>query len=265
MKKYTSDEIQDISSKFRNVARRLSRTDYSQCETNLKRFMTIICEQELISDYIGSCNIHHYDVEAIIKARDWLDPFEVSSITNEEISFEYQLLTYSVDKFNGDFTRLYGTHWYTDSKSTVNDEMRKFIEHIIDPFIDYISEHIHQCYEQAIREEKKREPIAPNGITANYSTVVVANSIDGNISNKITISEGIKKDAIDLIDAIKESCQISNIESNDDIIEVLKQIEADVHMSKKPQKGFLSALKALCTGSTTIIPLVTALIKLLSN
>jgi len=39
---YTSNEIQDISSEFRNVARRLSRTDYSQCDANLKRFMSVI-------------------------------------------------------------------------------------------------------------------------------------------------------------------------------------------------------------------------------
>lgn len=31
MRDYVSEEIQDISANFRNVARRLSRTDYSQC------------------------------------------------------------------------------------------------------------------------------------------------------------------------------------------------------------------------------------------
>ena len=32
MKEYTSEELQNVSSNFRNVARRLSRTDYSQCD-----------------------------------------------------------------------------------------------------------------------------------------------------------------------------------------------------------------------------------------
>ena len=49
MKEYTSYEIQDISSAFRNVARRLSRTDYSQCDANLKRFMGILEKEELIA------------------------------------------------------------------------------------------------------------------------------------------------------------------------------------------------------------------------
>ncbi len=41
MKEYSSQEIQKISSEFRNIARRLSQTDYSQCDSNLKRFVTI--------------------------------------------------------------------------------------------------------------------------------------------------------------------------------------------------------------------------------
>lgn len=264
MKRYTSNEIQDISSKFRNVARRLSRTDYSQCDANLKRFMTVIKEQELISDFISKKNVHHYDVDAIIKARDWLDPFEVSPIIDEEISLEFQLLTYSIDNFNGDFTRLYGTYRYTSAKSTANDEIKKFIEHIIDPLIDYISEYLRQCYEIVVREEEKGKPIA-NGITANYSTVVVANSVDGNISNQVSINEDIKNDVVELIYEIKELLQESEIEGKNDIKEILKQIEEDVCMDKKPKKGFLSALKTLCAGSAAVIPLVTALIKLLTN
>ena len=52
MRNYSSEEIQDISANFRNVARRLSRTDYSQCDANLKRFISVIDSQELIRDFI---------------------------------------------------------------------------------------------------------------------------------------------------------------------------------------------------------------------
>lgn len=91
-------------------------------------------------------------IPAIIAARDWLDPFEVSPIQNEEISFSVQLLTHAVNNFDGDFTRLYGTRYYTSAKSTVNDEMRKFIEHIIDPLIDHISEYLRHYYEETVRK-----------------------------------------------------------------------------------------------------------------
>ena len=87
MKEYSSYEIQDISSNFRNVARRLSRTDYSQCDANLKRFMSLLQSEELIVEFIMQNNTVQYDIPAIIAARDWLDPFEVSPIQNEEISF----------------------------------------------------------------------------------------------------------------------------------------------------------------------------------
>ena len=53
--KYTSQEIQDISSNFRNVARRLSRTDYSQCDANLKRFIKLVDNEPIIKEFIENC------------------------------------------------------------------------------------------------------------------------------------------------------------------------------------------------------------------
>lgn len=261
---YTSYEIQDISSEYRNVARRLSRTDYSQCDANLKRFMAVINSNPMIKEFISEKNTKEYDIVAIIKARGWLDPFEISPDVNEEISFEYQLLTYALDSYNGDFTRLYGTHYYTSSKSTINDEMHKFIEHIIDPLIDHIGEYLRHCYEKAVRDESKNKNSSSGGITANYSTVVVGSTVDGSISTQVTISENIKSDAVELIASIKDTLNDSSITDKDEIVEILKQIEDDLNANRKPKKGFLSALKALCTESTAVISLVTALIKLLS-
>ena len=162
---YTSYEIQDISSEYRNIARRLSRTDYSQCDANLKRFMGVIQSNSLISDFLTEKNTTTYDIEKIIKSRGWLDPFVISADACEEISLEYQLLLYAIENFDGDFTLLYGGYNYTSAKSTINDEMQKFIEHIIDPFIDHISEHLRRCYEKAVREESKNMPIQTGGIT----------------------------------------------------------------------------------------------------
>ncbi|MFR5618098.1 MAG: hypothetical protein ACLTJ5_04365 [Clostridium sp.] len=57
---------------------------------------------------------------------------------------------------------------------------------------------------------------------ANYSTVVVANSIEGAISNNITINEDVKNDAMDLINSIKEVVSTDSSDSESDILEVLK-------------------------------------------
>ena len=144
MREYTSNQLQEISSDFRAIARRLSRTDYSQCDANLKRFMSYIDSNEFVKAFIDANNIHTYDVATIIKERYWLDPFNISPVFEEELSFSIQLLRYAVDNFDGDFTRLYGTHHYTSSKSTANDEMRKFIANInkstSDKIVPYRSE-----------------------------------------------------------------------------------------------------------------------------
>lgn len=264
MKEYSSIEIQDISSEFRSVARRLSRTDHAQCSANLKRFMSVLQEKELIAEFISSKNIISYDISAILKARDWLDPFEISPILEEEISFCMQLLQYAIDHYEGDFTRLYGTFYYTSSKSSVNDEMRKFIEHIVDPLIDHISEYLHRCYELAERREKADKPATTPSFSATNSTVVIGSRVDGNVSNQVSITEKEKTEANELITAVRSALAAEDIPNKDDIEELLQQMKKEINEGKKPQKGFLTALKVLCQAGTTIIPLITALIRLFS-
>lgn len=265
MKNYSSQNIQDISAEFRNVAQRLSRTDYSQCDANLKRFISIIESNELIFSFIDKNNIKKYDISLIIKERGWLDPFEISPLMSEEISFEYQLLSYAIENFNGDFTSLYNTHHYISTKSTTNDEMHKFIEHIIDPLIDYIGEYLRQCCGKALREEKKDAVIPASGITAHNSTVVIGSQVEGNVTTKVTINNSVQQDADKLISSIFEALKSEKLKNIDEITEILSQIQDDVKASQKPKKGFLSVLKNLCTGGKTVVPLVKDLIELFSQ
>ncbi len=264
MKEYTSYEIQDISSRFRNVARRLSRTDFSQCDANLKRFMSIIQTEELIAEFIAKNNTVPYDIKTIKEAREWLDPFEVSPIQSEEISFDIQMLQYAVDNYDGNFTKLYGSYNYTGTKTTVGDEMRKFIGHIIDPLIDYIADYLKHCYDEAIRKEEKTKMRTTPNFTAKNSTVVIGSNVGGNITTEVNITENQQTDANDLITAIKEALAAEDIPDKEDIEEMLQQIKNDVDAGKKPKRGFLVALKGLCAAGTTVIPLVKALMELFS-
>lgn len=264
MKEYTSYEIQDISAHFRSVAKRLSRTDYSQCDANLKRFMHTIQSEELIAEFIAKNNTVPYDIKAIKEAREWLDPFEVSPIQNEEISFAVKMLQYAVDNYNGDFTRLYGTHNYTGTKTTVGDEMRKFINHIIDPLIDHIADYLKHCYDEAARKEGVSLMSNIPNVNAENSTIVIGSNVAGNVTTEVKITQEQQTDANDLIDTIKEALAAENIPDKDDIEEMLQQIKSDVDAGKKPKRGFLVALKSLCTAGVTVIPLVKALIELFS-
>ena len=262
MREYTSNELQEISSDFRAIARRLSRTDYSQCDANLKRFMSYINSNEFVKVFIDANNIHVYDVATIIKERYWLAPFDISPVFEEELSFSVQLLRYAVDNFDGNFTRLYGTNYYTSSKSTVNDEMRKFIEHVIDPLIDYICEYIRKCYETALEKEGKKNPFIGTSINATNSMVLVGSSVTGNATNEVVITETVKNDAQDLLFAIKEAMRELDVPTRSEIEELIEQIESEIQGRKKPKKGVLTALKVLCSGVTTVLPLIKALIEL---
>lgn len=261
MKTCTSEEIQVLSSEFRGIARRLSRTDYSQCDANLKRFMNALNQNSLIFDFIQNNNVHTFDIEGILKKRNWVDPFEISPVMAEEISFAYQMLSYAIEYFDGNFTQLYGVHHYTSAKSTINDEMRKFLDHLVDPLIDYINDYLRLQYEQAQKAEGTTHPSVPN-FTAHNSTVFIGSSVTGNVSNQVQIDNSKKQDAIELIAAIKECVDTENFINKDDIANIITQIESDVSSDKKPQKGMMTALKVLCSTMKTAIPLVTALIEL---
>lgn len=262
MKEYTSYEIQEISSNFRSVARRLSRTDYSQCDANLKRFIGVLKQEEIISEFISTKNTVNYDIPAIIKARQCPSPFEVSPVQEEEISFSVQLLNYAVDAFDGNFTRLYGTHIYTSYKSTTNDEMRKFIEHIIDPLIDYISEYLRHCYDKAKLREGLDKPTHTPNVNAHNSTIVIGSTVSGDVSNKVSITENEKQDAGELINAIRAVIEEEKPVTKNDIEDLLKQIKEEIDIGKKPAKGLLVALKVLCQAGTIGIPFVTALMEM---
>lgn len=265
MRIYTSDEIQEISLDFRDLAKRLLRTDYSQCDANLIRFMNFIDNNELISSYIKEKNTKEYDIETIIKSRGNWNPFEISPIENEEISFEYQLLKHSHAKFGGDFTRLYGIIGYIKTKGSYNDHLKDFSEHIIDPLVDYINKFLAKCYNQAKREEEKNNPsrLAGNTITANNSTVLFDSQVSGDVSSLVIINNAELQKAIEGIENIESHLDEIDKENQQDFIDLLNDIKEDIRNQKKPKKSLLTALKALAAGTATIVPLITELLKIL--
>lgn len=108
-------------------------------------------------------------------------------------------------------------------------------EVIIAPLIDYISEYLRNCYESQVKIEDKSNPM-PMGITANYSTVVVANKVEGDVSNVVTINEQINREALDIVDSIKETLIQNKMENEADIMDILKLIEGDIQVNNKPKK-----------------------------
>ena len=179
-----------------------------------------------------------YDIPRVVKDRGWLNPFEISPVPSEEISFEYQLLKYAVEARNGDFTSLYGA-CYIRAKATFNDSVQDFIGHIIDPFVDYVADFLKKQYDQAVKAETANKPLAPGVVTASNSTLLFNSSVTGNVANQyfkqIAVLSGgstrtrisrkeIEKLKISLPGDIKEQIAISTILSTADReIDLLEQ------------------------------------------
>lgn len=256
MKEYSSSEIQKISLEFRGVARRLSRTDYDQCDSNLKRFMLCLENNELIKSYVDENNVVKYDIDEVKRNRDWLSPFEVSPIFREEFSLEIQLLKYATDKYNGDFTQLYGTYIYTKTKSNVSDEMRTFIDHIIDPLIDHIGDYLCDCLREAKEREEKKEMRNWPSIQAHNSQVFVSSPVEGNVTNEVNISEKTKEEAFEYIRSIKDIIEKEQSDSKEEIKELIELIEKAIIENKEPPKGLFTALRNITSGIINIIPIL---------
>ena len=159
------------------------------------------------------------------------------------------------------FTRLYGTHFYVKSKSTSNDEMRTFIEHIIDPLIDYIAEHIRKAYERAHQIELQSKTEFPSALTATNSTIVLNSNVGGNVATTVTLQSEARESAQEIIKEMAEILASQSINNADDILEILEEINNSLKENLKPKKGFLTALKSLCSGTAAIAGLATALIR----
>ena len=235
MKDYTSEEIQKISSSFRSIARRLLRTDVEQSDANLKRFMSFIEDCELIMDYILENNTTTYDIPKMLKARGWLNPFEISSIQSEEIAFEYQLLKFAVDERGGDFSSLYYPV-YIHAKATANDSARDFIGHIIDPLVDYIADFLKQKYECALRNEGKGTSNEKGTVNAHNSTILVNSPVVGNVMNQVVIDSSTVMKSSEIIRQIEDVLpEYQNQEGIPELVEILGEIKEEIAQGKKTE------------------------------
>lgn len=265
MSTLTSNEIQEISSEFRQVACRLSKTDCHQCDANLLRFLAFIEKTPLIIDFINENNKTKFDIGKICNERDWLDPFSISPDKSEEIAFEYQMLIHAKTEYKGDFTSLYGTFYYTCADTTAENEIRTFIKHIIDPFIDHISEYLQSCYRKALRLEDVNQKSALPYLRVDNSTVLVGSTMQGTINNNMAINSQNNSEIATIIKQIRDLLNESGDEKKDEVLEVLEVIENSVTKSEKPKKGFLTTLQTLAQLIPSIIPLVSLLITQLSK
>src|SRR5690606_28006702 len=89
-------QLKIISLEFRSIANRLINCNHQTGMSLLKKFITHIDENEIISDYI----------KAYVKAEDF-EPVErgtafyhMGDTKQLEISYTYQYLKYAVDNFN---------------------------------------------------------------------------------------------------------------------------------------------------------------------
>lgn len=260
MKNYTAREIEEISKDYRSISRRLSYTDYEHCASNLRRFMKFIDENELIKEFIVKYNTCRYDIKKIVNERHDFFSFKTSDDKNEEISMAYQMLQYAIENLEGDYSILYGRGFYSGGK-TFNDQIRKFNEDIVDPLIEYIKQYLEEVYRNKLEQERGNNVLGTGNFTFNNSNFVVNNgNVDGNLSANVTVmNDDIQKEIEELLESIKEEVISKDLDTKEEVFELISEIDENIKSNQKPKKSILTALKTLCEGA---IPLATKLLEI---
>jgi len=142
--------------------------------------------------------------------------------------------------------------------------MKELMKRLLDPLLDYFCECLRKRYEKTMKKANEASPITGTNITATNSTVVISSTVSGSVISEVQVSQAVKTHAQQFIASIKKMLDNTDISQNEEINEILDQLETEIAQNKKPQKGLLTALRVLCSDTTYVIPLVSALIELFS-
>jgi hypothetical protein len=91
-------ELKKISRDFRMYSSRLLNTKYGNEIVDLNKFLNFIENEPLIFEFIERNNNETFDIENIIRRKDYHDKYPIPVENDREIAFVYQLLKYAQNK-----------------------------------------------------------------------------------------------------------------------------------------------------------------------
>lgn len=266
----TKEELTLLDIEFRIQASRLLNMKYGQEINSIKRFLHFIENNELIIGFVNQNNNIRYDMEEIIKSKEWRTLYDIPIEKEHEIAWVYQFLKYCEANVK-DLS--YISSDYSNSRK-FKDNINAFCNMVINPFINYISSFllevkINMGYDKSenvkieVKNESGQVNVAMQGssIAATNTVNISQNDID-KINNLDThIIELLKKEDID--EEVKEDMV-------DDIVMITEQINSPQPSTNRIKKAItglktgekvLSSVSVIATLLNTLYTLVEPLIK----
>ena len=232
MKNIDKKQLKIISMEFRTIANRLITCNHQTGMPLLKKFMTYIDENEIISEYIKQY-VNPNDFEPVERGTRFSS---MGDTKQEEISYTYQYLKYAMENYHS---------FYHDMAfgyaREANDAVKEFCNRIVLPFVNYIEGYLTEIGIQMGYDEDKKFMINVNG------GVAQVNVVNDNAIVHATQNNGIDISQLEIIisDIIKHIPTDLTPEEREQISDSVEVIRTEVQ-SANPRKGFIkTALKGL--------------------
>ena len=217
---------------FRTIANRLITCNHQTGMPLLKKFMTYIDENEIISEYIKQY-VNPNDFEPVERGTRFSS---MGDTKQEEISYTYQYLKYAMENYHS----FYHDMAFGYARES-NDAVKEFCNRIVLPFVNYIEGYLTEIGIQMGYDEDKKFMINVNG------GVAQVNVVNDNAIVHATQNNGIDISQLEIIisDIIKHIPTDLTPEEREQISDSVEVIRTEVQ-SANPRKGFIkTALKGL--------------------
>lgn len=246
LEEMTKEDFQSISYDFRNLSSRLLTSDYRYAEDNLLRFVTFIDETPLVRAFIDKHNVQSFDMEGILKSRDYYDVLDIPTDQSGEISFVYQLMKYILE--NKPQYTWYARGYATGRNVKYQTLVDEFHKCVFNPFIMHIISYFEKEMIMLGMKNKDNAKVVINGPNngqfniSNDSSTINATM---NVNPKIT-------EINDLINQFRSRLKSEEIdydhrEEFDELTEVLQSEVKETKPKKSLIKMAISRIRELIT------------------
>lgn len=250
-------QLKIISLEFRTIANRLINCHWQTGMDLLRKFITYIDNNEVISDYVNSY-VNTDDFKDFTYQSDMVF-YSMGDSKQEEISFTYQFLKYAVENCKSDIYHSLARGYAKEA----NDAVKEFCTRIILPFVNYIEGYLTEIGIQMGYDENAQFTINVTGGNPQLNIATGNSEISAIQNNGIDIEQ-----LESLFEKIRKVTSTEGFgeEELEQINDSLDTIKAEV-TSLQPKKGLLrTALRGLQTinGSLQFMAAVATMIQFIS-
>ncbi|MEW5567673.1 hypothetical protein [Rossellomorea marisflavi] len=223
-------EYKKLSLHFRKVASRFLTTDFREADDNLARFLAFIDDSPIIKDFINKNNVVKYDMEEIVKSREYGQKFKLPVKDSEEIGFIYQLLSHVNETEGSIFSVSIG---YNIGRK-YQEASDRFNQLVVKPLVDHIVSYLGEMAIDMELDKKSTTQFNIGDFRGQLNHAEGQASISANQTYNETKVEELKEVAQKFAQALIEDKSIPDKEK-EDTVELVEAAVQEVE-SEKPKK-----------------------------